>query len=354
MRLTRLIFYLFLLKTCFYYQRAFAISYGAYGHHTLGSGRVLSLAGAYTSLSEDSNAFIYNPAGTGFAEWVYHFEAANNTLINDELDVDQNGVGEAQTQNLFLFGVHYKIKKFSIGIGQFQPYSTELANTFSLSEKKLAINNTAVNISYCLNEKICLGANAIHAIAAQTIKTSSENTEQNDSHTNYSYGISFRENDKFGFGYSISPKYFWQFENPKSINFFSVTIPKKEQVGLFYKFKKFNGKVVFDIEKWDPPGTDVYAFESNEYSSIVNISNKALNIYRVGVESLLLKKQKTSVTWRLGYYQEPSRIATILDRSHFTLGLESRIGPAILQVAIDQARSFNNTSQSFTLLVDRL
>lgn len=331
-----------------------ANSYGAYGHHNLGSGKVLGLAGAYTSLSEDSNAFLYNPAGTGFADWSYHFEAASNTLTNDEMDLDQNGVGKAQEQNLLLLGAHYKAKKFSIGLGQFEPYSVSLVNNFSGTEKKLALKNTALNFSFCLLQNLCLGSNYIASTATQSIDSNTENTSQNETQMVYQYGLVFRNEDQFGFGYSFSPKYFWSFSNPKSNYFNSVIIPERQNFGFFWQLKKFKSIVSVDMEKLQAPGDKVFAFESNEYTNLTNIQNKAVTIYKIGIDSTLVERQKTSVNWRMGYYLEPSRIMSDLNRNHFCLGLEARIGPAILQVALDQARSFTNTSQSFSILIDRL
>lgn len=346
--------FLFSLLSIFLTNYSYAISYGAYGHHNMGSGRVLGLAGAYTSLSEDSNSFIFNPAGTGFAEWTYHFEGAANTLSNDELDIDQNGVGEAKQQNLFLFGAHYKSKKFSLGFGQFEPYSVSLTNNFSFTEKKISLKNTAANASLCPLEKLCLGINLISSTASQTLQSSTENVQQEETQTNYAYGVAFRNDEDYGAGYSLTPKYFWQFANPKSNYFNSVIIPQRENFGLFYGIKKYKSKLVFDLEKIKEPGDNVYAFESNEYTNLVNITNQSVTLYKIGIESVLREKSKTSVKWRLGYYKEPSRFNTSLDRHHFCIGLEARIGPALLQVAIDQANSFNNTSQAFSLLIDRL
>lgn len=331
-----------------------AISYGAYGHHNLGSGKVLGLAGAYTSLSDDSNVFLYNPAGTGFADWSYHFEAASNTLANDEMDLDQNGVGKAQAQNLLLFGAHFKGKYFSFGLGQYDPYSVSLVNNFSATEKKLSLKNTAANLSVCPLDFLCLGINYTLSTATQSIHSSSENTSQIETQNGLSYGLSFRHDDDFGLGYSLAPKYSWDFSNPKSNYFSAVMIPSKESIGIFWQLKKMKSKLVIDWEKIQAPGDNVFAFESNEFTNLTNIQNKSVSIYKIGIDSQLVQKQKTSVNWRLGYYLEPSRIESDLNRSHFCIGLEARIGPALLQVALDQARSFTNTSQSFSILIDRL
>ena len=110
-------------------------------------------------------------------------------------------------------------------------------------------------------------------------------------------------------------------------------------------------KLVIDWEKIQAPGENVFAFESNEFTNLTNIQNKSVSIFKIGIDSQLVQKQKTSVNWRLGYYLEPSRIETDLNRSHFCIGLEARIGPALLQVALDQARSFTNTSPSFSILI---
>lgn len=348
------IFLKFIILLSFYSAVSFAYSYGAYGHHTLGSGRTIGLAGAYTALSEDSNSFLYNPAGTGFAEWTYHFEGATNVLSNDELDIDNNGVGHSQTQNLFLFGAHYKLKRFSVGLGQVQPYSSSLVNDFSTTQKSLHIKDTVLNFSYCPFDSLCLGTNAINSLATQNVKSSTEEVFQDESLINYKYGISLRKDQDYGIAYSVSPKYSWQFPQPKSNYFNSVIIPEKKTLGLFFSLKKHKSKVVFDWEQFSEPGDSVYAFESNEYTNLVLIKNKAVSIYRIGLEALLIERNKTTVAWRVGFYDEPSRIYSSLNRAHFTIGLEAKIGPAVLQVALDQARSFNNTSQSFSLLIDKL
>ncbi|MBN8537217.1 MAG: hypothetical protein J0M15_09190 [Deltaproteobacteria bacterium] len=333
---------------------SFASSYGAYGHYSLGSSRVLGLAGAYTALSEDSNAFILNPAGTGFAKWSYNLDGANNILNNDELDIDSNGVGKSQTQNLSLFGVHYKNKIFSIGIGVIQPYAVGLINNFSATEKKLSIKDTALNLSHCPISNFCLGVNVIESKATQSVSSFAEVSEQEHSLIHYKYGMAIRFNEDIGFGYSYTGKSFWDFSNPKSNYFNSVIIPEKNSLGFFYNLKDQKTKIVFDLDTFKSPGTYTYVFESNEYSNLVPVADKEVSIFRLGAEQLLMKRTKTSVTWRVGYYREPSRIDTSLDRNHFTIGLEARIGPAILQAAMDQAKSFNNVSQSFSVLIDNL
>lgn len=333
---------------------SFASSYGAYGHYSLGSSRVLGLAGAYTALSEDSNAFILNPAGTGFAKWSYNLDGATNILTNDELNIDSNGVGKSQTQNLSLIGAHYKNKLFSIGIGIVQPYAVGLINNFSSTKKKLSLKDTALNLSHCPISIFCLGVNIIESKAIQSVSSFLEESEQEQTIFNYKYGIAFRINEDFGFGYSHMAKSFWDFRNPKSNYFNSVIIPEKNSVGFFYNLKDQKTKIVFDLETYKNPGVFNYVFESNEYSNLVPIADKEVSIFRLGTEQLLLKRNKTSVTWRVGYYREPSRIEPSLDRNHFTLGLEVHIGPAILQAAMDQGKSFNNVSQSLSVLVGNL
>lgn len=345
-----LIFSLFLFLS----KNSFASSYGAYGHYSLGSSRVLGLAGAYTALSEDSNAFILNPAGTGFAKWSYNLDGATNILTNDELNIDNNGVGKSQTQNLSLIGAHYKNKIFSVGIGIIQPYAVGLINNFSSTEKKLSIKDTALNLSHCPISNLCLGVNIIESKARQSATSFLEESEQEQTLFSYKYGIAFRFSEDVGLGYSYMAKSFWDFSNPKSNYFNSVIIPEKNSFGFFYNLKDQKTKIVFDIETYKSPGVYTYVFESNEYSNLVSIADKEVSIFRLGAEQLLLKRNKTSVTWRIGYYREPSRIEASLDRNHFTLGLEVHIGPAILQAAMDQAKSFNNVSQSLSVLVDNL
>lgn len=331
-----------------------SISYGAYGHHNIGVGRALGIAGAYSSLSEDSNSFIFNPAGTGFAAWTYHFEGASFALTNDELDINQDGVGEIRQQNLYLFGAHYKTKEFSLGLGLVEPYSVSLSNKFSFAEKKISLKNFVVNVALCPYEKLCVGSNITSSRATQSFQSHTENLTQDEVQMNYSFGIAFRNDDNYGIGYFTNPKYFWHFDNPKSNYFNSVTTPQRESFGFFYGIKKYKSKFILDWEKINDPGENVYAFESNEYTNLVSIMNHSITLYKMGFESTLFEQKNSAVKWSLGYYKEPSRFNSSLDRHHFCLGLEARLGPALLQVALDQASNFNNSSQTFSLLIDRL
>lgn len=49
-----------------------------------------------------------------------------------------------------------------------------------------------------------------------------------------------------------------------------------------------------------------------------------------------------------------SRFDNYPNRSHLTMGFDVRLGPAMFQIAIDQAKNFNNASQVIAILIDKI
>lgn len=164
---------------------SFASSYGAYGHHNLGSGRVLGLAGAYTALSDDANAFFYNPSGTGFAKWKFNFDGGTNKLSNNELEISRYGFGEATVEDFYFFGMHIKQDWFSVGLGYVEPYSYTIKNLSLSSEKSLTVRDTVLNLAICPITELCVGANGKYSAAKLEEKISLTSTVQSQNLTNY-------------------------------------------------------------------------------------------------------------------------------------------------------------------------
>ena len=61
-----------------------ADAYGAYGFFPQSSSRVLSMGGAFTALSDDASAIIYNPAGLVQARWSIDISGDQNKIVNKD------------------------------------------------------------------------------------------------------------------------------------------------------------------------------------------------------------------------------------------------------------------------------
>ena len=107
--------------------------------------------------------------------------------------------------------------------------------------------------------------------------------------------------------------------------------------------------MVADVDIVDAPENSIVPNTGSASSSGTVLLEEKKTILHGGLEYLFLSNKKTEVRMQVGGYQEPARIDTVEDRFHLTMGLEVRFGPAVLGVAYDQAKNFQNTAASFSL-----
>jgi hypothetical protein len=132
--------------------------------------------------------------------------------------------------------------------------------------------------------------------------------------------------------------------------FKSVMIPEKKSVGFFFRPSE-SIVISLDVDSF-PARSDLIVVESPfESGSLTNkdIINKTVNIPHGGIEFTLHKEKLREVYFRLGGYQEPMRVVGGEDRMHATMGLEVRLGPVNINVSMDEAKNFTNSSQSIGL-----
>lgn len=330
-----------------------AESYAAFGNYTLGSARVLGLGGAYTSISDDSNAFFYNPAGPALSEADFQFDAATNRLNNDELYLDPTAPSEPVTSQFELIGGHYKKGRMSFGVGYLMPYFVELQNSLLLIQSRsLKVREVGANVSYAVTNKLAVGINGKYSEAIQTETSGDFTYEMNSQISYWQFGV-IHKDERWSAGYSYSPELRWKQNSTASSTFKDVASPQKHVLGFSYFIKPNKVRAALDIVNITKI-PDTIAYESNFNFAPESIKAFDYTFIKLGVEFLLIKTNRTNAQFRLGFYEEPSRFTSNRTRRHVSIGFEVRLGPALLQIAQDQADGFNNTSQALSVVFDEL
>ena len=110
-----------------------------------------------------------------------------------------------------------------------------------------------------------------------------------------------------------------------------------------------------DWDKFSKVENGVYS-GGGEYGTGTGVAilEKEQTVLHGGIEYKAVRSKTTDIYLRAGGYQEPARLEESKSRTHYTLGLEVRFGPAVLSVAFDQAENFNNTAQGFSLAIGAL
>lgn len=342
------------LLTFYYTHAASSSSYGAYGNYTLGSSRVMGLGGAYTAVSSDSNAFLYNPAGTALSERDFQFDASTNLLNNNEL-VTNRGYVESLSSRYDLVGAHFKTGRLSFGLGYNIPYTAKLTQ-FSTVEPQvshLLIQEMGLNVSYELSKEWAVGFNGKYAQARHVEEKGAVKNEMSINVNYFQWGILYQKN-RFAIGYSFSPSLYFEKPSDAVATFLDISAPQKQVLGISYFIKPKKVRLNIDFVSVGDINKNAVAFEDSLGFYKETLKSAPVTFPKLGLEFVLVESARTNAQFRVGYYDEPSRFVSTSSRKHFTLGFEVRLGPALLQVSQDQATGFNNVSQALSVVMDKL
>lgn len=336
----------------FFSTKVNAESYEAFGNYTLGSARAIGIGGAYTSISDDSNAFFYNPAGVAISDVELQFVADFNRLNNDEHYIDPNASGEAVSSQFALIGGHFKKGPLSLGLGYLMPYFVELQNELLLTRfRSLQIREVGANASYAVDDHWAVGLNAKYSEAIQIEKTDSVTRDMQSNISYIQLGVLYKT-ERWSTGYSFSPELRWAATSTASSTFLDVTSPQKHVLGASYFIEPKKIRVAMDLV-YIKKIKDVIAYESNFNLFQESLKDTDYLFPKFGVEFVLIESEKTTAQLRLGFYEEPSRVTSSLTRRHLSIGFEIRYGPATFQIAQDQADGFTNTSQGISVAIGK-
>ena len=334
--------------------------YAAYGLFPQGSSRAMGMGWAYTAVSDDAGGIIFNPAGLGVGRWKADFGGTNNHIDNREYDVTGNGGGFGLPYTFIFYGGAVRFGTWVLGAGYNSPYNMDYKDESIGKEQKLSITSLDVVLAKSFAKVFSVGVtghaetvNLKYYYVSGTINDDKETTVKGNYFT---VGALFKQPKiSLGISYSSS-QYFDVDENLNTgltfgrVWFRDVSIPSKVSIGVKYEAKS-DFIIAVDLDKYSVlkkeaifPGTgddgDTFA---------TTILDKDYQVIHGGLEWYLSKSSESEVIWRLGAYNEPTRFLNGSDRSHFTMGLEVRFGPAILSVAYDTAKDFKNSSAGFSL-----
>jgi hypothetical protein len=342
--------------------------YGAYSHAPQGSPRAMGMGGAYTGISDDASSLIYNPSGLALSSQYFDVGSTNNTTLNREAD----STGDDQLDGIpFRFQFQSfvgRIGNLAFGIGQNIPYNAEIFSPNSIYDKaKLSISSLDGLIALKLSEGLALGFVSRQSTVYMNYESFNKVVESSVKATSYTFGLSYQPQRQMGFGISYNPSQMFAvdtdlntqagfFNNSNSTAWFkSVATPQKTTFGGFFMA---NDRLTYAADlDFIKPVENSYAvespFEGNQYIN-QEIKTQTVQIPHGGIEYVLIREPKRSVTWRLGGYREPARIVGSYDRIHFTMGMEVRIGPLVVNAAMDESSNFTNSCQSLSFVLGDL
>lgn len=367
----------------FMVSSAYSQNYGAYGLFPQGSTRTMGMGGASSILADDASGIVYNPAALAFGDWSSDFTATNNQLENDEFvsvfeGTDQLAQISAESYQYQVYAVGAKLgKNWVIGAGFSSPYAVEYNSTIfetTTSQNVPVVRSltlTSIDLSLTRRWKnFAIGVAGHIEEMEQNYISDLAVVEDTVSHFYLSYGAAYRK-EKFGFGLYYFPERNIKLDNPEALNdqlptvfggndfwFADVLIPARLTTGFFYQATR-KTKFVVDIDFFQSPTNTIFVgsrFNDSSSSSGVFLEEAGRTVIHGGAEIELINNKKTEVYFRFGGYNEPPRVSENLgeDRLHLTLGLEVRLGPAVLSVSFDKAEDFQNTAQGFSLKVGEL
>ncbi|MCK6597256.1 MAG: hypothetical protein L6Q37_02735 [Bdellovibrionaceae bacterium] len=314
-------------------------SYGAY--QTTTSAGSLTLEEEFTPI-----AIPHLPQRKG--KKILNFRGGTQTSFNDEIQINNAGVGKIKNTNNHFYAIDIFLDRLGLSLKQLTPYSVKLENVFARNRKEIEISQSVLNITFCPLSYLCLSDSLIAAKGKQFYMSETETSSltQEEWQWGQAYGVSLQWSESFGFKYSLTNSFYWSFNETKSNYFNSLMSPVKENLSFFYSWPQPQWKITLETEKFQAPGKNVYSFESNEYTNLMSFRDTALSSYRLVLE----KKWNLRSWWQLalksGYYFEPSRILSVLDRHHYTAGLILFFPNFQVSLATDQARDFWTSSVS--------
>lgn len=336
--------------------------YGVYNLYPQGSSRVMGMGGAYAALSDDPTGVVANPAGLAFSPWKFDLSGTFNRVTNREAKTD------SRTDNAIPFNyIQYALAlgwgSWSLGVGWSQPFHLETDNLFG-EVSEVNVQSGDVALAKKFGKYFSLGVSYHHELFEHTFESADPYfyTPKTTVETQGGYlraGMNYRSK-KGGLGvvwvqeriYDIDESVNSQLTNHSP--FRDAINPQKVTVGIYANVSS-KLMITLDLDTISEVRNGVYAGSgfSGEGTGVA-ITPKEQTVLHGGIEYEAVKSRSNEVYIRAGGYQEPARLEDSRTRTHYTLGLEARFGPAVLSVAFDQAENFNNTSQGFSLAIGSL
>lgn len=254
---------------------------------------------------------------------IFNFLGGTQTTFNDEIQINKAGIGKIKNTNNPFYALGIYSERFGLSLKQLTPYSVKLENDLARNRKEIEITQSVLNITLCPLNYLCLSDSIIAAQGKQFYMSEPELTSltQEEWQWGQAYGFSLQWSDSFGLKYSRINSFYWSFNEAKSNYFNALTSPAKESIGFFYSWLSSQWKISLETEKFQAPGKSVYSFESNEYTNLMSFRDTSLTSYSLALEKKWIPSSWWQLSLKSGYYFEPSRILSVLDRHHYTAGL---------------------------------
>jgi predicted porin len=324
-----------------------------------GSARSMAMGGAYTAVSDDLSALVYNPAGMVFGDWSFDLNVENSRISDREVTSDSTTNGDLSEPSDFIQGglAYRPTKWLALAAGLSNPYQLNLKDSYgSEGQINLVSGEAAIAIRY---SKFSLGVGYHYEELTESYKNSAYGLDlEEKANTGYLRAGIMLKGKKTAIGISYTSSRTYTIDKASNADipigswFRDAKIPSKVSLGLAHKPNK-NLLVVIDFDSFGAVENAIYpgSGESLFNYDPIFVEESKKTLLHGGVEWTLIDKKNSQVLLRGGYYNEPSRLAEGENRSHFTYGAEIRLGPAKLTVSFDQASDYNNTSQGFSLVL---
>ena len=314
------------------------------------------MGGAFAGLSDDALAMYSNPAGMVNTRWTYDFSSAENLVINKELDITGDDRKDGLPYSTKSSALALKIGFLSLATGASSPYVVDFDFGGGTSNYKMKIESLDIAVALELFDGISIGA-AQHNEKAVLSFTDSYMVASGSSEaelSTLSYGIAYRYNKSFGFGYSYFPERVFAVDTTISSAvpwFYDVVIASKSTMGVFWRMRS-NLIWVLDVDTVEVPADTYFVGAINAANGLM--VNKSYSIIHGGFEYYVLQSGSMDFIWRGGGYKEPARLVGNEDRLHFTMGVEFRFQAITVSAAYDQAADFSVTSQALNINFSKL
>jgi hypothetical protein len=361
-----LLFYLILFFTEYGLSQVPAKQYyGAYTHTPQGSTRAMGIGGAYTGLSDDAAGIIYNPAGLPFGDWTFDLGSTLNLSVNKEVDINNDKKEDGVPLRFQFMSAATHLGPFAFAVGRSSPFSADLySSSWNGSQASLRITNSDFLFATKIGSDYSIGLTMHQSLLYSSYKSFNYSWQNEVSGKNYTAGISYRPEKNLGFGLSYTPMQ--KFEVDSSVNqnigwssandtfgwFKGVVTPERYTLGGFYRA---SDRLVYaaDLDIIKPVENSIFVvnpFSNWSFAANQEIKTQLVQIPHGGIEYKIINEKRKGFTWRAGGYREPARSASALDRMHFTMGVELRLGPITVSASMDECSGFTNSSQSTNLV----
>lgn len=323
-------------------------AYGAYGFYPQGSARVIAMAGAFTALSDDASASIFNPAGLAVARWTFDVAGDNNKIVNKEADVTGDGRQDGlpfETANL---SVAARWGDFGFAVGQTDQYNLDFGKSSDFSTRiGLLVQSQDVGLAWSPGKTWSVGVTAHSEKTNLQYEDKIAVTTYEDEATGFFYtlGFIYQPNNRFRIGLMYRPERLYDIDETLNTTsstdvFHDVFIPSQTNLGFLLRTSN-KLKWTFDVSRYSANGTLRYVGSAG-----TTFISQPTTILRTGFEYAVITDKKIDFIWRGGGYKEESRLLGVPSKLHFTMGVSMRWGFLTFGAAYDQAADFSATAQS--------